>query len=119
MLVRDVSKAKQVVKDAGVPEDSVEFIRGDVTDPESLKSAFQNKRILSVVSSIGSRQPEKVDYMGNVNLVDVAKQNDVSNFVLISSTSVTRTFSFLNLIGLAKPKLKGACVCPQSERNLF
>jgi nucleoside-diphosphate-sugar epimerase len=117
MLVRDVSQAKAAIQAAGIPDDQVDFIKGDVTDIESLKKAFSEKDVGHVISSIGGLRATQIDGQGNVNLIDAAKDAGVDNFILVSSTSVTRTWSFLNLLGLAKPKLRGSFI--RAENRIF
>lgn len=80
--------------------DSVEVAVGDVTDPASLKPAFDG--VMLVVSAIGSSakegpgSPEFVDYGGNNNLVDAAVAVNVDQFVLVSSMGVTHPTHPLN-----------------------
>lgn len=108
MLVRDLSNAQKAVAAAGIPADAVDFVVGDVTRPDTLSAALKKNDIDYVVSSIGAWDAKKVDFQGNVNLIDASKAAGAKGFLLISSCSVTRTFSALNLLGLAKPKLAGA-----------
>jgi uncharacterized protein YbjT (DUF2867 family) len=117
MLVRDVSRAQSTIQSEGIPADEIEFVQGDVTDIDSLKKSFASKDVGYVISSIGSLWFDAVDGKGNINLVDAAKDAGVDGFILISSTSVTRTWSFLNLVGLAKPKLR--CSSLSAENQSF
>jgi uncharacterized protein YbjT (DUF2867 family) len=61
----------------------------DATDKSTIESAFKGADY--IISSIGSleptgdNRPENVDYKGVVSMVDVAKQQGVKRFVLISS----------------------------------
>lgn len=73
---------------AGLPQERVEIVRGDMLDPPSLARAMSG--VSAVVSSaIGySRRREtdslRTDFEGNRNLVDAAKSAGVPRFVFLS-----------------------------------
>lgn len=97
-LVRDVEKAK-----AELPQGSekLEIVTGDVLKPETLVSAIADcQAIISATGAAPSFDPTgpyKVDYEGTKNLVEAAKQADISQFVMVSSLCVSRLFHPLNL----------------------
>jgi uncharacterized protein YbjT (DUF2867 family) len=76
-----------------------EIVKGEITDPESLKGICE--RIDVVFSSIGiTRQKDKltfknVDYQGNKNLLEVAQKAGVKKFIYVS------VFNGPNLLHLA------------------
>ncbi len=94
-LVRDRSKAV-----TELPE-GVEIAVGDVLEPSTLRAALADCQAL--VSATGAAPsfdptgPYKVDYEGNKNLVDAAKQAGVEQMVMVSSLCVSKLFHPLNL----------------------
>ena len=84
-LVRDTQKAKSQNGELA------EWIAGDVRNPAQLLEAF--KGVDYAVSAIGSREKdgpnnfENIDWLGNRNLMDVAKAAGVKHFVLMTSGS--------------------------------
>lgn len=109
VLVRSAEKAKAIL-----PPGVTIFI-GDVTNPASLQPAIQGADyVISAVGAGGSKwdpisNPESVDYKGIVSLVDIAKANQVKQFVLLSSMGVTQPDHFLNKMmhNVLQWKLKG------------
>ncbi|MBD2101245.1 SDR family oxidoreductase [Leptolyngbya sp. FACHB-261] len=97
-LVRDVEKAK------GILPEGVELVQGDVLDPATVRAALTDCTVLLCATgaspSLDPTGPYKVDYEGNKNLVDCAKQAGISQFVLVSSLCVSRFFHPLNLFWL-------------------
>ena len=93
-LVRDSAKATELPTD-------VETAVGDVLKPSTLSAALADCDVL--VSATGAAPsfdptgPYKVDYEGNKNLVDAAKQANVDQFVMVSSLCVSKIFHPLNL----------------------
>ena len=79
-----------------------QWVQGDVRDMASLTAAMRD--VDYVICTIGSTQsfgansPEYVDYGGVKNLVDVAKEEGVEHFTLISSMGVTQPDHFLNKV---------------------
>ena len=94
-LVRDRSKAL-----TELPE-GIEIAVGDVLEPGTLRAALAGCQAL--VSATGAAPsfdptgPYKVDYEGNKNLVDAAKQADIGQMVMVSSMCVSKLFHPLNL----------------------
>jgi uncharacterized protein YbjT (DUF2867 family) len=92
-LVRDPAKAQ------GVFPAGVELVMGDVREPATLEGAI--KGVPYVVSTIGAggakpepgNGPREVDFQGNVNLVDAAKNARVKQFVLVSSAATSKAAS--------------------------
>ena len=82
-LVRDQSKAA-----AQLPA-GVEIAVGDVLQPATLTAALIDCEVLlsatGAAPSFDPTGPYKVDYEGNKNLVDAAKQADIGQFVMVSS----------------------------------
>ncbi|MGB3293763.1 MAG: SDR family oxidoreductase [Phormidesmis sp.] len=93
-LVRDSAKATELPT-------GVEIAVGDVLQPSTLAAALVDCDVL--VSATGAAPsfdptgPYKVDYEGNKNLVDAAKQANVDQFVMVSSLCVSKIFHPLNL----------------------
>jgi len=97
-LVRNLEVAKEILP----PE--VELVLGDVLRPESLPSAITDCTV--VLSATGARPsfdptgPYQVDYQGTKNLIQLAKENNIEQFVMVSSLCVSRFFHPLNLFWL-------------------
>jgi uncharacterized protein YbjT (DUF2867 family) len=97
-LVRDLEKAK------GLLPSEVELVVADVLQPESLTQAIGDSTVLLCATgaspSFDPTGPYKVDYEGTKNLVDVAKANNIQQFVLVTSLCVSKFFHPLNLFWL-------------------
>lgn len=97
-LVRDVNKAKELL-----PQDSELFV-GDVLKTDTLTAAMTgcNQLICATgaTPSFDFTQPYKVDYQGTKNLVNVARKNNIEQFVIVSSLCVSKFFHPLNLFWL-------------------
>ncbi|WP_413168452.1 SDR family oxidoreductase [Capilliphycus salinus ALCB114379] len=97
-LVRDQQKGRQTL-----PSEA-ELVTGDVLDPQSLKTAIADSTVLLCATgaspSFDPTGPYKIDYEGTKNLVDVAKQQGIEHFVLVSSLCVSQFFHPLNLFWL-------------------
>jgi uncharacterized protein YbjT (DUF2867 family) len=97
-LVRDGEKAKQILP-AGV-----ELVEGDVLQTQSIREAIADCTVLlsatGAAPSFDVTGPYKVDYLGTKNLVDVAKEQGIQQFVMVSSLCVSRFFHPLNLFWL-------------------
>lgn len=97
-LVRNRDQAQAIL-----PE-TVELVVGDVGDRPSLVQAMEGCDV--VLSATGARPsldltgPYQVDYLGNKNLVDAAKQAGIQQFVMVSSLCVSKFFHPLNLFWL-------------------
>ncbi|WP_416675049.1 SDR family oxidoreductase [Egbenema bharatensis] len=97
-LVRDLEKAQQIL-----PE-GIELVVGDVLKPDSLREVMADSTV--VLSATGAAPsfdptgPYKVDYLGTKNLIDVAKEKNIEQFVMVSSLCVSRFFHPLNLFWL-------------------
>lgn len=95
-LVRNADTAAEKL------DPQVDLAVGDVTKPESLAAAFSGvARIISAIGAgakEGPNSPEFVDYAGNNNLVDAAREANVRQFVLVSSMGVTHEDHVLNKI---------------------
>lgn len=97
-LVRDLTKAREIL-----PTDA-ELIVGDVLKPETVTAAIVDCNVLICATgaspSFDFTQPYKVDYEGTKNLVDIAKENNIEHFVIVSSLCVSKFFHPLNLFWL-------------------
>ncbi|MEO1124928.1 MAG: SDR family oxidoreductase [Cyanobacteria bacterium J06639_16] len=97
-MVRDAEAAK-----AALPE-GVEIVVGDVLQVKSLQSAIADCTVLlsatGATPSFDPTGPFQVDYVGTKNLVDVAKQQGIEQFVMVSSLCVSQLFHPLNLFWL-------------------
>ncbi|MEO0827706.1 MAG: SDR family oxidoreductase [Cyanobacteria bacterium J06635_15] len=97
-MVRDAEAAK-----AALPE-GVEIVVGDVLQVKSLQNAIADCTVLlsatGATPSFDPTGPFQVDYVGTKNLVDVAKQQGIEQFVMVSSLCVSQLFHPLNLFWL-------------------
>lgn len=97
-LVRDLQKAKEILP----PE--AELVVGDVLKPETLGPALADSTVILCATgaspSFNPTGPYKVDYEGNKNLIDLAKQKGIEHFVIVSSLCTSRFFHPLNLFWL-------------------
>jgi len=130
ILSRDVAKAETLFDTKGRSDGKtsrLDIVKGDVTQPDSLRSLVDGASYL--ICTIGARAftgaegPIAIDEKGVKNLVTACvdekkkqkgEQSSINRFVLISSASVTKTFSFINLFGFAKPKLEAENFLRQS-----
>ena len=81
-------------RSAGFGGDGVEWLQGDITDPDSLKKALDGKKfdIIHHVASLpgdtgDALQMIQVNVVGLTNLLNYAKESGVKRFVLSSSIS--------------------------------
>ncbi|MEO0489903.1 MAG: SDR family oxidoreductase [Cyanobacteria bacterium J06659_2] len=97
-MVRDAEAAK-----AALPE-GVEIVVGDVLQVKSLQNAIADCTVLlsatGAIPSFDPTGPFQVDYVGTKNLVDVAKQQGIEQFVMVSSLCVSQLLHPLNLFWL-------------------
>lgn len=97
-MVRDLDKAKQILP----PE--AECVLGDVLKPETLRSAMADCTVVlsatGAAPSLDPTGPYKVDYEGTKNLVDVAKEKGIQQFVMVSSLCTSQLLHPLNLFWL-------------------
>ncbi|MDY7021355.1 MAG: SDR family oxidoreductase [Cyanobacteriota bacterium] len=97
-LVRNLEAGRQILPT------EVELVVGDVLDPQTLRAAIAECTVLicatGAAPSFDPTGPYKVDYEGTKNLVDVAKQQGIEHFVLVSSLCVSQFFHPLNLFWL-------------------
>lgn len=97
-LVRDLEKGRQVL-----PAEA-ELVVGDVLDPQSLKQAIADCTVLlsatGAAPSFDVTGPYRVDYEGTKNLVNVAKECQIQQYVMVSSLCVSQFFHPLNLFWL-------------------
>ncbi len=105
-FVRDAAAAR------GKLPIEVTLMEGSVTDKESIRKAMDQVRSSTnagctvLLSATGARPgfdptgPYQVDYEGNKNLIDVAKETGIEHFVMVSSLCASRFFHPLNLFFL-------------------
>jgi uncharacterized protein YbjT (DUF2867 family) len=97
-LVRDQEKAQQIL-----PAEA-ELVVGDVLQLDSLRSAIGDCTVLlsatGAAPSFDPTGPYKVDYEGNKNLIDLAKEVGIQQFVMVSSLCTSQFFHPLNLFWL-------------------
>ncbi|MBD1918931.1 MULTISPECIES: NAD(P)H-binding protein [Cyanophyceae] len=97
-FVRDAAAAREKLPI------EVTLMEGSVTDKESIRKAIAGCTVL--LSATGARPgfdptgPYQVDYEGNKNLIDVAKETGIEHFVMVSSLCASRFFHPLNLFFL-------------------
>ncbi len=82
--------------------DDVEWVAGDVRDRASLLPLYTGcDRVISVLGATertGENTPEAVEYNGNVNLIDQAKESGLKQVVMITSLSAGRADSDPDLV---------------------
>jgi len=97
-LVRDLEKARAIL-----PAD-VELVVGDVLNLDGLREAIADCTVIlsatGAAPSFDPTGPYKVDYEGTKNLVDIAKEKGIQQFVMVSSLCASRLFHPLNLFWL-------------------
>jgi len=97
-LVRDRDKAQQILPTAA------ELVVGDVLNIDSVRSAIGDCTVLLSATgaspSFDPTGPYKVDYEGTKNLVDVAKEKNIEQFVMVSSLCASKLLHPLNLFFL-------------------
>jgi uncharacterized protein YbjT (DUF2867 family) len=97
-LVRNLETGKKILP----PE--AELVVGDVLDVDSLTKAISGCTVLLCATgarpSLDPSGPYQVDYQGTKNLVNVAKEQGIEQFVLVSSLCVSQFFHPLNLFWL-------------------
>jgi uncharacterized protein YbjT (DUF2867 family) len=91
-FVRDADRAREQLGD------HLEYVEGDVKDPDSVAAAVAGMDAL--ISAIGAGRggdtPEAVDYQGVKNLTEAAAAADLQHFVLVSSRGATQKDHPLN-----------------------
>jgi uncharacterized protein YbjT (DUF2867 family) len=97
-LVRNLAGGKEILP----PQ--AELVVGDILKPEGLKGALADCTVLLCAAgarpSLDFTGPYQVDYQGTKNLVNLAKNQGIEHFVLVSSLCVSQFFHPLNLFWL-------------------
>ncbi|GAB4143485.1 MAG: SDR family oxidoreductase [Cyanobacteria bacterium J069] len=97
-VVRDVERGRQVLPAAA------EVVAGDVLQPDSLRAAIADSTVVlcatGAAPSLDPTGPYRTDLEGTKNLVDICKEKDIQQFVLVSSLCVSKLFHPLNLFWL-------------------
>ena len=97
-LVRNREKAQELLPSG------VDFVLGDVTQPDTMTEAISRCNILicatGATPSFNFTDPYQVDYQGTKNLVNLAKEHNIEHFVIVSSLCVSKFFHPLNLFWL-------------------
>jgi len=79
-----------------------QWVSADVTDPGSLGAALQGIEVVvsavATSSPLGRNKPEKVDYVGNLNLARAARAAGVRRIVAITSSVSGREGGLFNLV---------------------
>ena len=105
-LVRDLDQGQACLADCmgNAETASVELVTGDVLKADSLRDAIADCTVLLCATgarpSFNPTGPYSVDYEGTKNLVTVAKEKGIEQFVLVSSLCVSKFFHPLNLFWL-------------------
>mmetsp|Transcript_45561 Transcript_45561/g.80312 ORF Transcript_45561/g.80312 Transcript_45561/m.80312 type:complete len:368 (+) Transcript_45561:3-1106(+) len=86
--------------------DGAEIKLADVTNPESIKTAFDEEQVDAVISCLASRWGTKddayrIDYQATLNTLDAAREANSKHFVLLSAFCVRKP-----LLQLQQAKLK-------------
>lgn len=102
-----------------------EFIEGDVTDFETLKSLFKNKKFDVVVHLAAMagvpysiKEPRlytTVNIDGTVNLLNLSVENKVSNFIFASSSSV---YGNTKEVPFSENKVENKTISPYAATKL-
>ncbi len=97
-MVRDMEKGKKLLGD------NIELVKADVTKADTLTAAVAGTDY--IISTIGTpigvegpNNPETVDYLGVVALIDAAKATQNKKFILITSGGTTWWTHPLNWFG--------------------
>ena len=97
-LVRNLEKAQELLPSG------VDFLLGDVTQPDTMTEAISRCNMLicatGATPSFNFTDPYQVDYQGTKNLVNLAQENNIEHFVIVSSLCVSKFFHPLNLFWL-------------------
>lgn len=97
-LVRNLATAQEIL-----PVEA-ELVVGDVLDVPSLERAIAGCTVLlsatGAAPSFDPTGPYRVDYEGTKNLVNVAKSQNIEQFVMVSSLCVSQLLHPLNLFFL-------------------
>ncbi|MBE9078752.1 SDR family oxidoreductase [Romeria aff. gracilis LEGE 07310] len=97
-MVRDLAKGRDQLPT------SIELVEGDVMKPETLGAAMATCTVVlcatGATPSLDPTGPYQVDYEGNKNLINAAKQAGAEQFVIVSSLCVSKFFHPLNLFWL-------------------
>ena len=106
-LVRDLDQGRAcLIEGSSDTSDvsSVELVTGDVLKVDSLRDAIADCTVLLCATgarpSFNPTGPYSVDYEGTKNLVNVAKEKGIEQFVIVSSLCVSQFFHPLNLFWL-------------------
>ena len=97
-MVRNLEKGKTVLGE------DIELVKADVTDPATLTNAVAGANYIisaigTPIGTEGKNNPETVDYLGVVALIDAAKQAGTEKFILITSGGTTWWIHPLNWFG--------------------
>jgi uncharacterized protein YbjT (DUF2867 family) len=90
----------------------VDFVVGDVMDSASVLAAFQAGEYDAVITTIGAAREANVDYQGNANIFNAAKQAGVSRVIMISTIGAGDSAQAAPLIS----RIALASVLPQKTR---
>ncbi|MBD2090106.1 SDR family oxidoreductase [Microcoleus sp. FACHB-1515] len=97
-LVRSTEKAAQILPA------QTELVTGDVLNIDSIRAAIGDCTVLlsatGAAPSFDPTGPYKVDYEGTKNLIDVAKEKNIEQFVMVSSLCTSKLLHPLNLFFL-------------------
>lgn len=97
-MVRNLERGQEMLPP------TVELVVGDVLNPAQVREAIADATVLlcatGATPSLDPTGPYQVDFEGTKNLVNVAKEANIQQFVLVSSLCVSRFFHPLNLFWL-------------------
>jgi uncharacterized protein YbjT (DUF2867 family) len=90
-MVRSMEKGKRVLGD------DISMVQADVTKPDTLPSLLDGADfVISAIGSARKANPEVVDYIGSVALIDAAKSAGIKKFIMVTSGGVTWRFHPVN-----------------------
>jgi uncharacterized protein YbjT (DUF2867 family) len=90
----------------------VDFTVGDVMDKASVAAAFKQGEYDAVISTIGAAREANIDYQGNVNIFDAAREAGVLRVIMISTIGAGDSIQAAPLIS----RIALSNVLPQKTR---
>ena len=101
-LIAQQQKVKALLRTEATRDEleamGVEVVLGDALNSEDVESAMLGEPIDAVISTVGGlpQVSERVDYLGNKNLIDAAVKAKVRSFILVSSIGSGNSVVALN-----------------------
>ncbi len=84
----------------------VEWVEGDITRPETIKTALQNAtaviHTVAIAIEKGSATYEKINYQGTVNVIDAAKELGIERVINLSQLGANASLPYRFLASKGK-----------------